>query len=157
VPWFLHRPVSRFPVTHISFDRTVAGLAIGRMAVRTDSFACLPGDPAAALPGARVVADEEALRTEVRAAAAGHLEPVLSGFGPRTRRRGRAPWGMATDEIVEGLWYVAQLLGEPERATAPRGHLRDLPAHLRHGPDGQAEDRRRQLRHPQARARSGDR
>ncbi|MET9366550.1 (2Fe-2S)-binding protein [Streptomyces griseoflavus] len=115
VPWFLHRRVPRYPVTHVSFDRTAPGLAVGRMAVRPDGFACLPGDPAAALPGARVVPDEEALRAEVRAAVAQHLEPVLTGFGPRMRRRGRALWGMATDEIVESLWYVAQLLGEEER------------------------------------------
>ncbi|MYS44627.1 iron-sulfur protein, partial [Streptomyces sp. SID5998] len=37
-------------------------------------------------------------------------------FGPRMRRRGRALWGMATDEIVESLWYVAGLLGEEDRA-----------------------------------------
>ncbi|MGW1778009.1 (2Fe-2S)-binding protein [Streptomyces sp. NPDC002143] len=116
VPWFLHRRVPRFPVTHVSYDRTGEGM---RMAVRPpSSFACLPGDPAALLPGARVVRDEEALRAEVRAAVAEHHEPLLAGFGPRARRRGRALWGMVTDEIVEGLWYIADLLGgdEPERA-----------------------------------------
>ncbi|MFJ5261843.1 (2Fe-2S)-binding protein [Streptomyces sp. NPDC088387] len=112
VPWFLHRRVPRFPVTHVSFEREE-----GRMAVRTSSFACLPDDPAAALPGARVVADEEALRAEVRDAVAEHLEPVFGSFGPRMRRRGRALWGMATDEIVEGLWYIAELLDEKDRAT----------------------------------------
>src|SRR3954471_3324756 len=61
VPWFLHRRVPRLPVTHVSYDRTA-----GRMAVRPASFACLPGDPAAALPGAVVVPDEEALRAQVR-------------------------------------------------------------------------------------------
>ncbi|CAM5429646.1 hypothetical protein SGLAM104S_07324 [Streptomyces glaucescens] len=116
VPWFLHRRVPRYPVTHVSFDRSAAGLSVGRMTVRPTAFACLPGDPAAALPGARVVSGEEALRAEVRAAVAEHLEPVLGGFGPRMRRRGRALWGMATDEVVEGLWYVAHLLGEQERA-----------------------------------------
>ncbi|MFE9771884.1 (2Fe-2S)-binding protein [Streptomyces sp. NPDC005931] len=117
VPWFLHRRVPRYPVTHVSFDRTAPGLAVGRMAVRPAGFSCLPGDPAAALPGARVVPGEEALRAEVRAAVAAHLEPVLAGFGPRMRRRGRALWGMATDEVVESLWYVGQLLGEEERAV----------------------------------------
>ncbi|MGW4048658.1 (2Fe-2S)-binding protein [Streptomyces sp. NPDC004721] len=112
VPWFLHRRVPRLPVTHVSYDR-----AAGRMAVRPAAFACLPGDLAAALPGARVVRDEEALRAELRSAVAEHLEPVLAGFGPRMRRRGRALWGMATDEVVEGLWYVAHLLGEKERAV----------------------------------------
>ncbi|MEU6218794.1 (2Fe-2S)-binding protein [Streptomyces sp. NPDC047022] len=112
VPWFLHHRVPRLPVESVTFQRT-----LGRMAVRTGAFACLPDDPAAALPGARAVADEEALRAEVREAVAGHLGPVLSGFGPRTRRRGRALWGMATDEVVEGLWYVAGLLGEEHRAV----------------------------------------
>ncbi|MGW3291202.1 (2Fe-2S)-binding protein [Streptomyces sp. NPDC001002] len=116
VPWFLLRRVPRYPVTHVSYDRTVPGLDMGRLSVRADGFACLPGDPAATLPGVRVVADEEALRAEVRAAVAEHLEPVLAGFGPRMRRRGRALWGMATDEIVEGLWYVGHLVGEEERA-----------------------------------------
>lgn len=117
VPWFLHRRVPRLPVTHVSYDRTAEGFDMGRLAVRTDSFACLPGDPAAMLPGARVVPDEEALRAEVRAAVAEHMEPVLAGFGPRMRRRGRALWGMATDEVVEGIWYVADLLGEQPRAV----------------------------------------
>ncbi|WP_053913817.1 (2Fe-2S)-binding protein [Streptomyces sp. SCSIO 75703] len=116
VPWFLHRRVPRYPVADVAYDRTAPGLALGRLAARPSGFACLPGDPAAALPGARVVADEEALRAEVRTAVAEHLEPVLAGFGPRMRRRGRALWGMATDEVVEGLWYVAHLLGEQERA-----------------------------------------
>ncbi|MCX4420548.1 (2Fe-2S)-binding protein [Streptomyces mirabilis] len=111
VPWFLLRRVPRLPVERVTFQRT-----LGRMAVRVEEFACLPDDPAARLPGARVVPDEEALRAEVRAAATEHLEPVLGGFGPRTRRRGRALWGMATDEVVEGLWYVAELLGEERRA-----------------------------------------
>ncbi|MET7907428.1 (2Fe-2S)-binding protein [Streptomyces avermitilis] len=111
VPWFLGRRVPRLPVEHVTFQRT-----LGRMAVRVTEFACLPDDPAAGLPGARVVPDEQALRAEVRAAVTEHLEPVLGGFGPRMRRRGRALWGMATDEVTEGLWYVAHLLGEEERA-----------------------------------------
>ncbi|MGW5612517.1 (2Fe-2S)-binding protein [Streptomyces sp. NPDC003877] len=120
VPWFLHRRVPRYPVTHVSYDRTDPRHALGHLAVRPAGFACLPGDEAAGLPGARVVADEEALRAEVRSAVAEHLEPVLTGFGPRMRRRGRALWGMATDEIVEGLWYVAQLFGEIEERRAMR-------------------------------------
>ncbi|MFG2145356.1 (2Fe-2S)-binding protein [Streptomyces sp. NPDC048696] len=111
VPWFLHRRVPRVPVEDVAFQRT-----LGRLTVRVREFACLPGDPAGALPGARVVPDEEALRAEVRAAVAEHIGPVLDGFGPRMRRGRRALWGMATDEIVEGLWYVAALLGEEPRA-----------------------------------------
>ncbi|MFD4788590.1 (2Fe-2S)-binding protein [Streptomyces sp. NPDC058459] len=115
VPWFLHRRVPRLPAPHVAYHRTE-----GRMTVRPGTFACLPDDPAAGLPEAVVVADEEALRAEVRAAVAEHLEPVLGGFGPRMRRRGRALWGMATDEIVEGLWYFASLLGEGEERRAMR-------------------------------------
>lgn len=113
VPWFLHRRVPRIPVEDVSFQR-----ALGHLAVRVREFACLPGDPAAGLPGARVVADEAALRAEVLASVAEHLGPVLDGFGPRMRRGKRALWGMATDEIVEGLWYIAHLLGEERRAMA---------------------------------------
>ncbi|MFD7086944.1 (2Fe-2S)-binding protein [Streptomyces sp. NPDC059896] len=113
VPWFLHRRVPRLPVEAVSFHR-----ALGRMTVRIDEFACLPDDPAATLPGARIVPGEEALRAEVREAVAGHLAPVLDGFAPRMRRGKRALWGMATDEIVEGLWYIAHLLGEERYAMA---------------------------------------
>ncbi|MFF8612823.1 (2Fe-2S)-binding protein [Streptomyces sp. NPDC015350] len=113
VPWFLHRRVPRIPVQDVAFQR-----ALGHLTVRVREFACLPDDPAAALPGARVVPDEAALRAEVLTAVADHIGPVLDGFGPRMRRGRRALWGMATDEIVEGLWYIAHLLGEERRAMA---------------------------------------
>lgn len=115
VPWFLQRRVPRFPAEHVAFQREQS-----RLVVRGETFSCLPGDPAAGEPGARVVPDEEALRAEVRAAFAEHIEPVLGGFGPRMRRRGRALWGMATDEIVEGIWYIAELLGADEQERCRR-------------------------------------
>ncbi|MER5552438.1 (2Fe-2S)-binding protein [Streptomyces sp. NPDC002793] len=111
LPWFTHRRVPRIPVGDVSFHRE-----LGRLALRVREFACLPDDPAAGLPGARVVPDESALRAEVLDSVARHLGPVLDGFRPRMRRGKRALWGMATDEIVEGLWYVAHLLGEEDRA-----------------------------------------
>ncbi|MEU3253567.1 (2Fe-2S)-binding protein [Streptomyces sp. NPDC006997] len=115
VPWFLHRRVPRYPATHVSYDRTAGRMALHPTTAPTP-FACLPDDPAATLPGARTVPDEEALRAEVRAAIAEHVEPLLAAFGPRTRRRGRALWGMVTDDVVEGLWYIARHLGEEDRA-----------------------------------------
>ncbi|WP_329454945.1 (2Fe-2S)-binding protein [Streptomyces sp. NBC_01497] len=118
VPWFLQRRVPRLPPSALSFQRT-----LGRMSVSLGEFACLPDDPAVGTPGARVVRGEEALRAEVRSAVADHLTPLLGAFGPRMRRRGRALWGMATDEIVEGLWYVGHLLGEEERAVRELGLL----------------------------------
>ncbi|GAA2627665.1 (2Fe-2S)-binding protein [Streptomyces axinellae] len=123
IPWFLQRRVPKVPVEAVAFQRS-----LGRLAVHVEEFACLPDDPASAAPGARVVPDEEALRTEVRAAVAEHLTPVLEGFGPRMRRGARALWGMATDEITEGLWYLGHLLGEEPRAMAEAQRL--LPGRL---------------------------
>ncbi|MFE3034112.1 (2Fe-2S)-binding protein [Streptomyces canus] len=114
-PWFLHRRVPRYPVTHVSYDRTRGSMSL---AVHPGRFACLPDDPAATLPGAYTVPDEESLRAQLRSAIAEHMEPLLAAFGPRMRRRGRALWGMVTDEIVEGIWYVAGLLGEHEKRRA---------------------------------------
>ncbi|WP_424890473.1 (2Fe-2S)-binding protein [Streptomyces sp. XH2] len=111
VPWFLHRRVPRLPPAAVSFHR-----AQGLLTALAPEFACLPGDPAAELPGARAVPCEEVLRTELRAAVAAHFAPVLEGFRPRMRRGPRALWGMVTDELAESLWYVGQLLGEEERA-----------------------------------------
>ncbi|MFW6692476.1 (2Fe-2S)-binding protein [Streptomyces sp. MAR4 CNX-425] len=122
LPWFLLRRVPRLPLDAVALHRNADG-SRARVAARGAGFACLPDDPAAGLPGARVVAGEEALRAEVRGAVAGHLEPVLAAFGPRMRRGPRALWGMATDEIVEGLWYLGSLLGEEERAMAETGLL----------------------------------
>lgn len=118
LPWFLDRRVPRLPADAVRAHRTA-----GRMTVRVEEFACLPGDPAALLPGARVVPDAEALRAELRAAVAGHLAPVLGAFAPRMRRGRHALWGMATDEVVEGLWYLGHLLGEEERAVHELGLL----------------------------------
>ncbi|MTE21546.1 iron-sulfur protein [Streptomyces sp. TRM43335] len=113
LPWFLHRRVPRVPAGAVAFDR-----ASGRLAVRVEEFSCLPNDASATRPGARVVSDEEELRAAVREAVAEHIGPVLEGFRPRMRRGPRALWGMVTDEITEGLWYIGHLLGEERRAMA---------------------------------------
>ncbi|MFJ8751832.1 (2Fe-2S)-binding protein [Streptomyces sp. NPDC102441] len=112
LPWFTHRRVPRIPAADVSFHR-----GLGHLTLRVSEFACLPDDPAAGSPGARVVPDESALRAEVLDCVAEHIGPVLDGFRPRMRRGKRALWGMATDEIVEGLWYIAHLLGEENRAV----------------------------------------
>lgn len=113
VPWFLRRRVPLLPVDAVSLHR-----ASGTMAVRPRGILCLPGDSAARLPGARVVPTEEALRAELRTALADHLSPLLAAFRPMLRRGPHALWGMATDEVTEGLWYVATLLGEAEERRA---------------------------------------
>lgn len=113
LPYFLLRRVPWLTVEDVAYHR-----AEGRIAMRATDFSCLPDDPAAELPGARVVRGEAALRAAARQAAAAHLGPVLSAFGPRMRRGPRALWGSATDELVEGLCYLGALLGEEERARA---------------------------------------
>lgn len=119
LPWFLQGRVPWLPVTAVSVRRT-EGTA---MTAAVTEFGCLPGDPGAAGPGARVLPDEGALRREVRAALAAHLGPVLEGFGPRTRRGPRALWGLLTDAASEGLWHVGRLLGEEGRARHELGLL----------------------------------
>ncbi|WP_424215349.1 (2Fe-2S)-binding protein [Streptomyces sp. BI20] len=112
-PWFLDRRVPRLSVDRVAFHRED-----GHFDVRVDSFACLPDDPAAHLPGAHVVPNEEALRAELRAAVAEHAEPLLTGLGRRARRGRRALWALVTDDLAESLLYLGTALGEPERARA---------------------------------------
>ena len=52
LPWFTHRRVPRIPVADVSFHR-----GLGHLTLRVGEFACLPDDPAAETPGARVVPD----------------------------------------------------------------------------------------------------
>ncbi|MFI6447093.1 iron-sulfur protein [Kitasatospora sp. NPDC050543] len=118
LPWFLEHRVPVLAPEAVSLRRRT-----GELTARLGAFTCLPGDPAAALPGALVVADEGALRAALLAALTAHLDPVLSVFRPAVRRGPRTLWAMATDAVVEGLWYVGGLLGEEERAVAA---LRDL-------------------------------
>ncbi|GAA1933960.1 (2Fe-2S)-binding protein [Streptomyces sodiiphilus] len=141
LPWFLLRRVPHLTPGDVFLHREEP-----RVAVRATEFSCLPDDPASGHPAARVVRDEETLRATVRSAAAAHLGPVMEAFGPRMRRRGRALWGMAADELTDGLWLLGRLLGEEERArqeaelllpggTAPYAggaSFRDLT-----GPDGE--------------------
>ncbi|MER6396834.1 (2Fe-2S)-binding protein [Kitasatospora sp. NPDC001603] len=130
LPWFLERRVPLLTPEDVSIRR-----ATGELTARPGAFVCLPDDPAAGLPGARTVADEAALAAELRTALAGFLAPVLTAFRPAVRRSPRMLWAMATDAVVEGLWYVGGLLGEEERA---RAELSDLLAPDR-AADGPAE------------------
>ncbi|GAB3121344.1 (2Fe-2S)-binding protein [Streptomyces calidiresistens] len=109
VPWFLLRRVPILAPADILLDDT--GLT-----VRVRHFHCLVDDPAAELPGARPVRDAEALRAALRSVAAEHFAPLLTTFGPLMRRRERALWGMASDELTESLTYLGGLFGEEERA-----------------------------------------
>ncbi|WP_328957334.1 (2Fe-2S)-binding protein [Kitasatospora purpeofusca] len=128
LPWFLERRVPLLAPGDIAVRRRT-----GELTVRPGAFLCLPDDPAAPgpaarpatfptvlptapPPGARTVPDEAALAAGLRSALADFLTPVLDAFRPEVRRGPRTLWAMATDAVVEGLWYAGGLLGEEERA-----------------------------------------
>ncbi|MEV4557701.1 (2Fe-2S)-binding protein [Kitasatospora sp. NPDC049285] len=113
LPWFLERRVPRLPADRVAINRTT-----GELTVRPAAFSCLPDDPAAGRPDARPVPDRAALDDALRTALAEHLTPVLDAFRPRMRRGPRTLWAMATDDVVDGLWYLSTLLGEEPRAVA---------------------------------------
>ncbi|MFD0262263.1 iron-sulfur protein [Kitasatospora indigofera] len=112
-PWYLERRVPRIRPEDLWIDPADGGLAL-----RPGAFACLPDDPAAGLPGARVLAAEDELRAELRAAVADHVTPVLAAFQGPLKRGPRALWGMVTDDLVSGIWYLGRMLGEEEAAVA---------------------------------------
>ncbi|MEV7524239.1 (2Fe-2S)-binding protein [Streptomyces sp. NPDC091371] len=128
--WYLERRVPRIRPREVRVDLSTGAFEI----VPAAGFACLPGDPAAHLPGARVVADEEALRAELRAAVADHVRPLLAAIGSRVRRRDRALWGMVTDDLVSGIWYLGRALGQEERAVREATEL--LPTAIAPFPGG---------------------
>ncbi|MFD6417085.1 (2Fe-2S)-binding protein [Streptomyces sp. NPDC060194] len=111
-PWYLARRVPQLRSNAVHFE-----MATAELAVEPSGFVCLPGDPAAGSPGVRVVADEEALRAEVRDAATRHARPLVEGLAPRLRRSERVLWGMAGDDLVSGLWYLGRMRGEEERSV----------------------------------------
>ncbi|MER6162744.1 (2Fe-2S)-binding protein [Streptomyces sp. NPDC001868] len=106
--WCLERRVPRVAPSDIRVD-----LASGAFEITPGTdLVCLPDDPATALPGARAVAHQEALRAELRAAVADHMGPVLEAFGPYVRRGSRALWGLVSDDLVSGLWYLGRMRGD---------------------------------------------
>ncbi|MBB1243723.1 (2Fe-2S)-binding protein [Streptomyces durbertensis] len=118
-PWYLQRRVPRLSPDAFAFDLDALVVTVA-----PESVTCLPGDPAEHLPGVRVVADEAALRQELRAAVRDHLGPVLEAFGPLLRRGPRGLWALATDELAEGLAHLGGLLGDrPAGARAANSLL----------------------------------
>jgi hypothetical protein len=112
LPWLLERRVPLLGPADVALngDRS-------RATVRIPAYACLPDDPAA-VPPARPVPDEEALRAEVRRTLAGQLAPLLAAFRPYLRRGPHTLWALAADDVVEGLWYAGSLLGREAEAVA---------------------------------------
>ncbi|MCX4749817.1 (2Fe-2S)-binding protein [Kitasatospora sp. NBC_01287] len=142
LPWFLERRVPLPAVEQLASRRAAGGGGPAELALlpgpdrAPTAFACLPDDPAARRPGARPVRDEAELRNVLRTALADQLAPLLAAFRTELRRGPRTLWGLATDELVEGLWYAAGLLGEEERAVAALAAL--LPEGADNAPFGGA-------------------
>ncbi|MYY09294.1 iron-sulfur protein [Streptomyces sp. SID4919] len=111
-PWYLERRVPRVRPADLRISRTS-----DRYEIVPGGFSCLPGDPAAGLPGVRVLPDEESLRAELRAALADHVRPLLAATGPRVRRGPRALWGMVSDDLVSAIWYLGRMLDEEDRGV----------------------------------------
>ncbi|WP_172639042.1 (2Fe-2S)-binding protein [Streptomyces tailanensis] len=120
--WYLERRVPRIAPEDIRVD-----LASGTYEITPGTdLACLADDPVATLPGTRPVAQLEGLRAELRLAVADHMTPVLDAFGPYVRRGSRALWGMVSDDLVSGLWYLGRMRGE--EAAGVRAATEVLPS-----------------------------
>ncbi|GCD98909.1 (2Fe-2S)-binding protein [Embleya hyalina] len=121
-PWFLRR---RVPLVALDEVWIAPGSErVGRsFTVTSNTFACLPDDPDANAPGARVVAGEAALRALLLDRVAEHVEPLLAAFRPHLRRGERVLWSMVADEVVSGVWYLGRTLGEGDRAVRELGEL----------------------------------
>ncbi|MEV8310457.1 (2Fe-2S)-binding protein [Streptomyces flavidovirens] len=128
-PWYLERRVPRLRPQDVHIET-----GSGDFAVVPGTFTCLPDDPAAASPGVRVVADEEALRAELRTAAAEFVRPLLTALAPRLRRGPRVLWGMTGDDLVSGIWYLGRMLDEEGRSVRAATEL--LPGPIAPFPGG---------------------
>jgi hypothetical protein len=128
--WYLTGRVPRIRPEDVRLD-----LASGEFGIRPGSdLACLPGDPAAGLPGVLTVPHEEALRAELRVAVADHMEPLLTAIGPYVRRGPRALWGLVTDDLVSGIWYLGRMLDREDDAVRAASAL--LPSAVAPFPGG---------------------
>ncbi|MFG2502928.1 (2Fe-2S)-binding protein [Streptomyces sp. NPDC048441] len=129
--WYLERRVPRIRPEDVRVQ-----LATGRFEIVPGSFACFPDDPAAGLPGARVLPGEESLRGELLAAVVAHMRPLLTAIGPRLRRGQRALWGMAGDDLVSGIWYLGRMFDREDEALRSVDDL--LPGPVEPFPGGAA-------------------
>ncbi|WP_405825234.1 (2Fe-2S)-binding protein [Streptomyces sp. NBC_01390] len=128
--WYLERRVPRIRPQDVRLD-----LSSGVYKITPGSaLSCLPGDPAATLPGVTVLPHEEALRTELRSAVADHMAPLLTALGPIARRGSRALWGLVSDDLVSGIWYLGRVLGREDDAVRAAGEL--LPSAVSPYPGG---------------------
>ncbi|GHH00264.1 (2Fe-2S)-binding protein [Streptomyces lanatus] len=128
--WYLEQRVPRILPEDLRLDLTTAEFTI----TPGSDLACLPDDPAARLPGVLTVPHEQALEAELRAAVADHMAPLLDAIGPTARRRSRALWGMVSDDLVSGIWYLGRMLDREDDAVRAASRL--LPTAVSPYPSG---------------------
>ncbi|MFE6177270.1 (2Fe-2S)-binding protein [Streptomyces sp. NPDC056464] len=128
--WYLERRVPRIRPEDLRLDQARAEFTV----TPGSDLACLADDPAATLPGVLTVPHEGALDAELRATVADHMGPLLDAIGPIARRRSRALWGMVSDDLVSGIWYLGRTLGREDHAVRAAGRL--LPSAVAPYPNG---------------------
>jgi hypothetical protein len=128
--WYLERRVPRIRPEDLRLDLATAEFTLTPGA----GFSCLADDPAGRLPGALTVPHEEALQAELRTAVADHMRPLLTAIAPVVRRGPRALWGMVSDDLVSGIWYLGRMLGREGDAVRAATEL--LPTGLAPYPAG---------------------
>lgn len=88
------------------------------VAVLSPSFACLPDDPDAAHPHARVLADEHALAAHLRNQVVGHAHRFFAAWQPGVRLGPRTRWGAISDILDSGPWAAAMEAGDESAGVA---------------------------------------
>jgi hypothetical protein len=75
-----------------------------------ETFWCLPSDPAADHPDARVLAGEQALAAQLRAEVRGHADDFLAAYLPGVRLPRRSLLGAFFDGLDSGFWLDDEAL-----------------------------------------------
>ncbi|KOG42604.1 (2Fe-2S)-binding protein [Streptomyces resistomycificus] len=128
--WYLERRVPRIRPEDLRLD-----LASGVYTITPGSdVACLADDSLAVLPGVMALPQQEHLRAALRMALADHMRPLLAAIGPTVRRGARTLWGMVSDDLVSGIWYLGRMLGQ--EGDALRAATEVLPAPVPPYPTG---------------------
>jgi hypothetical protein len=111
--WYLERRVPRIRPEDLRLDLDTATYTI----TPGTELACLTGDSLAGGPGVLTLPEEEQLRAALRMAVADHMRPLLVALGPTVRRGARTLWGMVSDDLVSGIWYLGRMLGQEGEAV----------------------------------------
>lgn len=105
----ISRRVPRVSPEVVAFRRDRAEHWISGTALLSAEFWCLPDDPAADYPNARVVADTAQLAAVARCEVRAHADRFLADYDPGVRLPRRALLGMFFDSLDSGPWIAEGL------------------------------------------------